>query len=185
MTPDEYLAFEERQVGRHEYIRGEVFAMAGATLRHNDVTFNVAVAIRAHLRASGGACRQYGMDVKLRIEAANAFFYPDAFVVCDEASGSETQVTDARLVVEVLSASTEAYDRGDKFAEYRKLASLQEYVLIDSRRRRVDTYRREADGTWILTPYDGEGTVQFVSVNLALSMDAIYDGVSFEEPQVD
>lgn len=175
---DDFLAWEMQQPDKHEYLAGEVFAMAGASDAHVTISLNLAAALRAHLR--GGTCRAFIADMKLRIDAAQAFFYPDVFVTCSSADAqSPLFKRDALLVAEVLSPSTAAYDLGQKFAQYRQLATLQEYVLIDSERVAVDVFRRNAEGRWVLYPYAEGDTVEFASVGLSLPVTAIYEDVAF------
>lgn len=183
MTPDEYLAWENAQHdARHEYVDGVVYLMAGVTDAHNTIALNTTFLLRAHLRGGGDGCRSYAMDVKLRVEATNSYFYPDVFVICDDAVRGEDVKTDATVVVEVLSESTEAYDRGEKFDKYRQLASLREYVLIDSRRRRVDVFAREGDGSWRMTFYRGDDIVRFESLGAEIPVGALYEDVVFPDP---
>ncbi|MBN2232807.1 MAG: Uma2 family endonuclease [Deltaproteobacteria bacterium] len=172
MTPEEYLAAEAASDVKHEYIRGEIFAMAGAGDAHVTITLNVASALKAHLR--GGDCRAFIADMKLRVEASDAFFYPDVFVTCGEAArqGRDAK-TDALLIVEVLSPATAAYDRGMKFAHYRQIPGLQEYLLIDPAARTADLYRKGSDGLWVLRPYAAGDTLELATVNLSLSLDTV------------
>lgn len=155
-TPETYLEWEARQSVKHEYLAGETFAMVGARDAHVTVAGNVFALLRAHNRDT--PCRTYIADMKLEVAAAEAFFYPDVFVTCDPRDlASETWKTHARLVVEVLSDSTEAFDRGRKFQCYRLLESLREYVLIDIGARVVEVFRRDTSGHWVLWPFEGEG----------------------------
>ncbi|MBS1225588.1 MAG: hypothetical protein H6R24_2266, partial [Proteobacteria bacterium] len=140
-TYDDYLEWEQRQPERHEYVRGEVFAMAGTTDRHNEISGNFYTLLRQHLR--GAPCRAYMADVKVRVEAADCGFYPDVQVTCAESDRTDRLVKRSPvLVVEVLSDSTASYDLGDKFAACQQLDSLREYVLVDQDRVRVQIYRR-------------------------------------------
>ena len=167
-TAADYLVWEADQLDRHEYLDGEIFAMAGAEDRHVTVSGNIYMALRQHL--SGSPCRTYMSDMRLRVEAANAYFYPDVLVTCspqDHASPSEK--TAPKLVVEVLSPSTAAYDRGGKFSHYRQLDSLQEYVLIDLDSRSTDCFRKQADGLWVLHPFTEGATVTLASVALEMT----------------
>lgn len=168
MTAGEFLAWDAGQSIRHEFVRGEVFAMAGAGERHVIATGNLLTALRVHLR--GTPCRVLGTDMKLRIEAADCYYYPDLMVTCSPSlPGNQLEKSDARLVVEVLSPSTAAYDRGDKFANYRQLPSLQEYLLVDVDAMRCDLFRKGADGLWVLHPTGPDETVQLASVDLRIT----------------
>ncbi|HMN19836.1 MAG TPA: Uma2 family endonuclease [Ottowia sp.] len=169
-----YLAWEAGQPDKHEYLDGEVFAMAGASDAHVTIAGNVFIALRNHLR--GGPCSVFISDMKLQVAADNAFFYPDVFVTCASADKAQAEYKSrASLVIEVLSPSTSAYDRGAKFASYRKLPELREYVLIDPERVSVDLFRRDEQGHWVLYPYEAGQTVELASVGLALPVAAIYE----------
>ena len=134
MTSAEFLAWDANEPARHEFVRGDVFAMAGASECHIVVTGNLFVALRAHLR--GTPCRPLMTDMKLRVEAADCFFYPDLMVTCEPPSPhNEFVKTDAKLVVEVLSPTTAAYDRGEKFASYRQLLPQRRPAQPDERHR--------------------------------------------------
>ncbi len=173
MTAADFLAWDEHEPIKHEFVRGEVFAMAGAGERHIIVTGNLFVALRAHLRHT--PCRALMTDMKLRVEAADVYFYPDVMVVCDPSSAANEHVkSDATLVIEVLSPTTAAYDRGDKFAAYRLVPSLAEYLLVDIDSRRCDLYRKGADGFWVLHPFEPGQTLHLASVALDISADELW-----------
>lgn len=166
-TAEDYLQWEAGQTLRHEYVDGEVFAMAGADDRHVTVSLNAAMALRQHL--SGTPCRTYMADMKLHVQAANSFHYPDVMVTCSPADAQDRLVKrEPRLLIEVLSESTAGYDRGAKFGFYRLLTSLQEYALIDPQDRTVDVYRKGPDGLWVLHPFAAGATVRLDSVGLDL-----------------
>jgi Uma2 family endonuclease len=169
----DFLHWEAGQAVRHEYLDGDVFAMAGAEDRHVTVSGNVYMALRQRL--SGTPCRTYMADMKLRVEAANSFHYPDVMVTCSAADAQDRLVKrEPRLLVEVLSESTAGYDRGAKFGIYRLLPSLQEYVLIDPVERTTDVYRKGPDGLWVLHPFAAGDTVRFESVHLDLSASVLF-----------
>ena len=173
---DDYLTWESTQLDRHEYLNGEVFAMAGAEDRHVTVTMNIAFALRQHL--SGSPCRTYMSDMRLHVAAANSYFYPDVLVTCSALDAASSLVkTEPKLIVEVLSASTAAYDRGLKFGYYRSLDSLQEYALIDLDSRSTDCYRKGADGLWVLHPFAKGESVTLASVALTLSAEQVFADV--------
>ncbi|AHE97558.1 Uma2 family endonuclease [Thioalkalivibrio paradoxus] len=174
MNGEAFLAWEGEQQEKHEYFRGEVFAMVGASDRHVTIALNVASALRAHLR--GGPCRSFISDMKLRVEAADAFFYPDVMVTCDETDRSrDLYKTAPVLVVEVLSPGTEAFDRGAKFAAYRLLPSLREYLLIDPATGALDLYRRDPENHWVLHPHGPHEAVELQSVGLNLTGARIFE----------
>ena len=179
---EDFLAWEAHQPVKHEFLAGEVFAMAGARDAHVTIAGNVFMLLRAHTR--GTPCRTYIADMKLRVAAADAYFYPDVFVTCDPRDQmTDTWKSFARLVVEVLSDSTAGYDRGRKFQNYRQLDSLQEYVVIDPDARTVDVFRRVADRQWALHPYEGETTAEFASLGCLAPLELIFEDVppSFTE----
>jgi Uma2 family endonuclease len=180
-SADDYLAWEATQLERHEYLDGEVFAMAGTEDRHVTVTMNLIFALRQHL--SGGPFRTYMVDMRLHVAASNSYFYPDVLVTCsahDRASAmSKSEPT---LIVEVLSPSTAAYDRGIKFSHYRKLPSLQEYVLVDLDTRSTDCYRKGADGLWVLHPFARDESVELASVALTVTPAQMFADVLSDEP---
>ncbi|KQW44658.1 MULTISPECIES: Uma2 family endonuclease [unclassified Roseateles] len=178
-SADDYLAWEAAQTERHEYVHGEVFNMAGAEDRHVTAAGNVYMALRQHL--AGSACRAYLQDMKVQAAAGNAFFYPDVLVTCSAADRLSPLVKrEPVLLVEVLSPSTAAYDRGEKFAHYRSIASLAEYVLVDLDSRRVDVYRKGGDGLWVLHPFAAGEAVRWASVDLTVSAETLFAEV--DEP---
>ncbi|MFN9745332.1 MAG: Uma2 family endonuclease [Betaproteobacteria bacterium] len=176
LSAADFLAWDATQTTRHEFVRGEVFAMAGAGERHVTVALNVAMALRQHL--AGTPCRTFITDLKLRVEAADAFFYPDVMVTCSPRDAEQSHVkSEPVLLVEVLSPATAAFDRGDKFAAYRGLPSLKEVLLVDPDLRRCDLFRRQVvDGgeAWVLHPGEAGAGVELVSVGLALSAAALW-----------
>lgn len=167
MTAEEFLAWDEQQPERWEYVRGEVFMMTGGADRNYTVGLNLAFALRQHLR--GTPCRVYGSDIKLRVDASNCFFYPDLMVTCSARDARDRLIKrEPTLVVEILSPSTAAYDRGEKFADYRELPSLREYLLVDVQRRVCDLYRLGEQGLWVLHPLRGDAELHLASVGLTL-----------------
>ena len=151
--------------------------MAGASDAHVTVAGNVYMALRNHLR--GSPCSVFISDMKLRVEEDNAFFYPDVFVTCADSDRGQSHSKSAPvLVVEVLSPATSAYDRGAKFAAYRKLPTLREYALIDPERLSLDLFRREGDSKrWVLHPIEAGGHVEWASVGLQVPLEALYEDV--------
>ena len=175
-TADDYLAWEAVQTARHEYLDGEVFAMAAAEDRHVTTAGNVYTALRQHL--SGSRWRTYMSDMRLRVEAADAYFYPDVMVTCSDADRVDPLVkSEPLLVIEVLSLSTAAYDRGAKFSHYRRLPSLREFALVDPRVCTADVYRLGADGLWVLHPSARGESVALASVGLTLDAERLYADV--------
>ena len=173
----EYLQMERISLVKHEYINGAVYAMAGANDAHVTIALNMAALLRNHIRGSG--CRVYITDMKVRLETPNCFYYPDIMVTCNSHDReNSTYKCFPKLIVEVLSASTEAFDRGDKFADYQTLTSLEEYVLVNTRHQRVECFRRYGDGMWILQSYTPESkyfTLQ--SVEFTATLAELYEDV--------
>jgi Uma2 family endonuclease len=181
LGPDDYLAWEREQPVKNEYVDGEVFAMSGASDAHGTAALNIAASLRTALR--GKPCKPYISDMKVHVEAANSFFYPDILVTCDprdrapDASHVKHYPT---LIVEILSPSTEAYDRGNKFAAYRTLASLQEYVLVSIEQRRIEVFRRDATGHWVLYPSALDEELELASVGFRCPVAEVFEGVEGE-----
>ena len=173
----DYLAWEATQPERHEFVDGEVFAMAGAEDRHVTVAGNLYITLRQHL--SGSACRTYMSDMRLHVAAANSYFCPDLLVTCSALDQASAMVkSEPKLIVEVLSPTTAAYDRGLKFGHYRTLPSLEEYLLVDLDTRLTDCYRKGADGLWVLHPFARGEAVELASVALTLSAAQVFAEVA-------
>ncbi len=178
LTPQEYLEWEIQQPLRYEYFNGEVFAMAGGTLPHADIALNLASLLREPLR---GRCKVRNSDAKVGITDEGPFTYPDLSISCDERDRTARQfIPYPCVIIEVLSPSTEAYDRGGKFALYRRLSTLQEYVLVSSETKTVDIFRRDAVGEWRFIPYSEGDTIELMSLGITLSLNAIYEDVVLE-----
>ena len=181
LTAEEFLAWEAGQAERHEFVQGEVFAMAGAEDRHVTATGNVYMSLRQAL--AGTPCRTYMTDMKVQPLGSSDFFYPDVLVTCSAADRASALVKhEPKLLVEVLSPGTAAYDRGEKFAHYRRIATLEEFALIDLDSRRTDVYRRGADGLWVLHPFEPGQAVHFTSVAVTVSADALFAEVDEPPP---
>ena len=187
LTPEEYIAFERKalpdgEIIRNEYLNGELIAMSGASRAHNLITNNISGELRTLLRGRG--CETYASDMRVSTPLTTSYFYPDVVVACEEPL-FEDDVFDTLLnpiiLVEVLSSSTEAYDRGEKFAHYRQLTSLQEYVLISQDRVCVEHYRRQ-EKQWIFTDFQKiEETLSLVSIQCELPLQEIYELVTFPD----
>ena len=177
VSPEDYLQAEEKRLHKHEYRQGEVYSMAGASNKHVLITVNLSSLLRNHLRGKG--CLPYIADTKVRIESINTYYYPDLVVTCD---GRDQEFSNYLcypcLIVEVLSETTEAFDRGDKFTDYRNLDSLQEYVLISQTKMQVDCFRRNEYGQWVLYPYGETDTVHFASIEFECAIAALYEDIS-------
>ena len=170
----DFLEWEHAQPTRHEFLRGEIVAMTGTTDRHNSISGNFYMLLRQHLR--GGPCKVFMSDVMVRVENADAGFYPDLMVTCAEADREERYAKrEPVLLVEVLSESTAAYDLGEKFAAYRQLPSLREYVLVDPERPRVQVFRPGEDGRWVLYPFGPGETLRLESLKLEMPVATLYE----------
>ncbi|MBW4646326.1 MAG: Uma2 family endonuclease [Goleter apudmare HA4340-LM2] len=180
LSPDEYLETEKSSQIKHEYIQGQIYAMAGSSDAHVTITANLVALLRNHIRGSG--CRVYVADMKARIESLNVFYYPDIMVTCDQRDTNfEYFKRYPCLIIEVLSPSTEALDRGDKFSDYQDLETLQEYLLISQNRQRIDCFRRNVAGRWELYSYRGNQELQLTSLSFSCSVTDVYEDVSFPE----
>jgi Uma2 family endonuclease len=189
-TLDEYFEVERRSEAKHEYRNGdivnlsEVIGMAGGAVAHSLITVNVASAIRERLK--GGPCRAYSNDLRIRVARKALWAYPDATVICgkpqvDVIPGIGETATNPQVIVEVLSPSTERYDRGDKFALYREIESLREYVLVSQHEPRIEVFRRSEHGEWAFSPAAGLGaTAKLRSLNIELPLAEVFDGIDFE-----
>ncbi|MDR2990505.1 MAG: Uma2 family endonuclease [Burkholderiaceae bacterium] len=173
MTPEEFLAWEAGQAERHDFVDGEVFAMAGAEDRHVTAAGNAYMALRQHL--SGTPCRTFMADMKVAAAEGSNFFYPDVVVTCSPADRQSPLVKhEPTLIVEVLSPSTAANDLGSKFAHYRQIPALREIAFIDLDARRTDVYRKGTDGLWVLHSFGAGMDVQLASVDLTLTAAALF-----------
>ena len=178
LTPQEYLLSEQVSEIRHEYVDGEVYAMAGGSDAHARISLNIAALLKNKLRGSG--CSIYLGEMKAQIDD-NKYFYPDVMVTCHPADLKNNYAKQhPKLIIEVLSASTEGYDRGKKFEYYRQLASLEEYVLIAQSEYHVDIFRKNARQRWELFSFAGQqALVDFVSLDYSIAMNELYEAVDF------
>lgn len=181
---DTYLLWEEQQSSRHEYIDGKVLAMAGGTMPHVDIIVNLGAILRNHVRGKG--CKVRTSDAKVGITDQGAFFYPDVVVTCDPRDQNARQFTSYPcLIMEVLSPGTEAYDRGAKFAQYRRLATLKEYVLISADQISVEVFRLNNQGKWEFIPYETGEDIELLSIDLHLPIAQVYEEVEIgNEPDI-
>lgn len=178
-TPTEYLEWEAQQQLRHEYIDGEVYAMTGGTVNHGEIAMIFATILRNHLEDSG--CRVLSSDVKVNIQNSNDYVYPDLSVTCDARDRSATKfISHPCLIVEVLSPSTEAYDRGNKFNLYRRSDTLQEYILVNTAEIAIDIYRKNDRGRWEIINYRPGDSIELESINLSVPIERVFKGIVFE-----
>ncbi|HAS52531.1 MAG TPA: hypothetical protein DCS21_12640 [Gammaproteobacteria bacterium] len=174
-TPEEYLALERQADYKSEYVNGSIFAMAGASREHNQIAFNIAGEL--HHQLKNRPCLAYVNDLRVKVNATGLYTYPDMVALCSEPdfedAGMDTLLNPS-VIIEILSPSTEAYDRGDKFAHYRRLPSLMEYVLIAQDKVRVEHYQRQ-DQQWMLTEMDHlDNTLCLTSIHCELPLCEIY-----------
>lgn len=182
-TVEEYLELEKTSEIRHEYICGQVFAMSGGSKEHNTITLNIASRLRSHLR--GDSCSVFMADIKVNIQLANQnlqntksiYYYPDVVVSCDADDNDRFSLDYPCLIIEVLSPSTEITDRREKFAHYRSLESLQEYVLVSQHEVKVEVYRKDSQGNWSLIILGKDNELHLSSIDLTLTMAEVYEDV--------
>jgi Uma2 family endonuclease len=181
VTPDEYLAAERLSDYRSEYLDGGVYPMTGGGINHNQITINLILELGAQLRAR--PCRVLGVDLKVRLPDSRKFFYPDVVAVCDELQVHDDRkdvILNPEIVIEVLSPSTEAFDRGAKFRAYQAIESLKEYLLVSQEKPLVEQYVRNGEGKWTYTAAEGlESSLALPSIECTLSLSAVYDKVDF------
>ena len=184
LTPEQYLEIERKAEFKSEYYQGEMFAMAGAREPHNLIVFNVATALGPQLR--NRPCRAYVADMRVRVNATGLYTYPDVTAVCAEPQfldENRDTLLNPSLIVEVLSPSTEAYDRGRKFEHYRSVESVTEYLLLSSERVSAELYTRQPDGRWLLTAANHlEDSLDLQSVGAHLSLADLYEKVDLTPP---
>ena len=180
MNPEEYLEWEEKQPIKYEYINGEVFAMTGGTIPHNIISVNMATLLKNHLRGKG--CFVLMSNVKLQTFEKGNFFYPDVMVTCDQRDKKASKmIKHPCLIIEVLSPSTGAFDRGDKFKFYRRIDTLQEYVLIETESMNIDVFRLNESGIWELHSYQENQDLILTSVNFQCPISLVYEDIEFGE----
>jgi Uma2 family endonuclease len=186
-TVEEYLRQEADSIDRHEFHDGEVVAMAGGTYTHSRINTNVLVALGIRLR--GNPCKPLDGNMRIRIPNKLRYLYADATVICghpefDPLDKTRTTITNPKVVIEVLSDSTESYDRGGKFDLYREIPTLEEYVLVSQHQALMESFLQRPDGTWLFSPVKGpQSSLALQSLNIVLPLAEIYEGVEFTEPQ--
>ena len=186
LTPEEYLRRENDSSVKHEYYRGEVFAMAGGTFEHSRIIVNVAGELRNRLKST--PCGVQQGDLRVRVARTSMYTYPDVSVLCgepqfDPLDGRRLTLTNATVLVEVLSPTTESWDRGGKFDNYRQIDSLREYVMVSWDAARVETYLRQPDGRWLFAAALGlAATARLESIGVELPLAEVYGGVTLPGP---
>ena len=179
-TPEEYLELERQAEYKSEFADGEIFALAGASRAHNLILLNCGAEIRQQLR--GRACETYPSDMRIQLAASARYFYPDVVVACGEldfANEVQDTLSNPTLIIEILSPSTEGYDRGEKFKQYRTLDSLQTYVLVAQHEPLIEVFERQ-EGHWLFSEYKGLKKVPLPSIGCELLLREVYDRVDFE-----
>lgn len=176
MTPEEYFSWEEQQMGKHEYINGEVYAMSGGSKNHSLIAVRLITLFSNHLE--GSSCEVGNSDLRVNIVETKDYIYPDISISCDNRDKTTTQyITYPCLIIEVLSDSTEAYDRGGKFRLYRNNPVLQDYLLVSSTRIEVDLYHKNNLGEWIILNYQAGDIIELKSIDLRFPIEQIYRGL--------
>jgi Uma2 family endonuclease len=175
------LELESRSDIKHEYIDGQIYAMAGTGGIHNIISGNFYIALRSHLYNSG--CRVYFADLKVKLQEGRKFYYPDLLVTCDERDKTtQAFINFPKVIIEVLSDSTESFDRGKKFQDYRTLPSLQAYLLVNTQEYLVECFQRTPQNFWLLKSYEGlEAIAKIENLNLEIPLREIYATVDLPE----
>lgn len=181
LTPQEYLEFERKSEEKHEYFNGEVFAMAGARRNHNKITTNFGGLIWQHLK--GKSCESYSNDMRVFVPQTGLYTYPDLVVVCGEPQFQDDvfdTLLNPILIIEVLSETTENYDRGKKFQHYRSVESLHEYVLVSTDEARIEKFEKTGDGFWFLSEAIGiDSEIELTSIECRIALAEVYDKIDF------
>ena len=181
MTSDEYLAFERASEVKHEYLGGQIVAMGGAKRNHNTISTNLGGLVWQHLK--GRDCESYSNDMRVHLPATSEYVYPDLSIVCGEPIFQDAvldTLINPLLLVEILSDSTEGYDRGLKFQLYRGITSLREYILVSQDQPRIEKYTKQGDGFWMLSDAAGiESEITLEPIQLIVRLSDVYDKVDF------
>jgi Uma2 family endonuclease len=183
ISPEQYLERERASTEKHEYYKGEMFAMAGASKQHNIIVKNLNTVILPFLKEKN--CDMFGSDLRIHVPENSLFSYPDFSIICGEWETTDEEndtVKNPSVIIEVLSKSTRDYDRGTKFTLYRSIKSLKEYILVDSLSVSVEIYTRQPDNGWLLKEFQQlSNTFYITSIGLTISLKNIYEGASFDE----
>ncbi|MDB9488629.1 Uma2 family endonuclease [Dolichospermum circinale CS-537/01] len=179
LTPEEYFTWEEKQLEKHELIDGQVYAMTGGSVNHSRIAIRFATMVDTHLDAS--SCIIGNSDLRVNIVGTNNYTYPDISVTCDDRYKTTTQyITYPCLIIEVLSKTTEAYDRGGKFRMYQNNPVLKDYLLVSSTAMEIDLYHKNDAGQWMIINYGEGDTIELKSINLSFPIEQIYRGLNLE-----
>ena len=182
VSQEAYLETEREALDKHEYYQGEIFAMSGASVKHNRIFTNFFIDIGSKLKGKG--CLPYSSDLRIHIPKNTFYTYPDISIICGEPELTDDKfdtATNPSVIIELLSKSTRNYDKGEKFTLYRDIDSLQEYILVDTEKIYVEKHIRNADNSWQLTDYKSlENSFTISTINLSFLLKDIYEGTSFE-----
>ena len=184
ITAADYLALERQAETKSEYLNGHIYAMGGASRSHNRITVNLTAVLHAQLKRK--PCEPFSGDMRVKVNPTGLYTYPDVVVVCGEPRFEDAQVDtllNPTVIIEVLSDSTEAYDRGGKFAHYRALESLNDYLLVAQDQPRIEHYQRQPDGRWLYSATDGlDAQVEISTIGCVLHLAEVYERVAFAAP---
>jgi Uma2 family endonuclease len=179
VSEKEYLAFERNALDKHEYYKGEIFLMSGASFKHNLIESNFRLLLGNYLK--GKKCREFGSNLRIHIPQNTLYTYPDILVLCDEPDFVDDEfdtITNPSVIIEILSPSTANYDRGAKFDLYREITTLKEYVLVDAKTIHVVVYTRNMDNTWTLSETkDLNDNIHLPSIDFTVNVADIYEGI--------
>ena len=185
ITAADYLALERQAETKSEYLNGRIYAMSGASRNHNRITVNLTSTLHAQLKRK--PCEPFSGDMRVKVKPTGLYTYPDVVVVCGEPRFEDPHVDtllNPTVIIEVLSDSTAAYDRGEKFAHYRALPSLSDYLLIAQDQPRIEHYQRQSDGRWLYSATDGlDAQVEISTIGCVLRLAEVYERVNFAEPE--
>ncbi len=177
LTPEEYFTWEEQQLEKHELIDGQVYAMTGGSVNHSRIAIRFTTMVDTHLDAS--SCITGNSDLRVNIVGTNNYTYPDVSVTCDDRDKTTTQyITYPCLIIEVLSKTTEAYDRGGKFRMYQNNPVLKDYLLVSSTAIEIDLYHKNDAGQWMIINYGEGDTIELKSINLSFPIEQVYRGLN-------
>jgi len=181
-TPEIYLEIDRKSEFKNEYLNGEILAMTGASRKHNLITINIASSLNS--QSKGRQCEVYASDMRVKVGSGGLYTYPDVVVVCGTPTFEDSEgdtLTNPTVIVEVLSKTTEGYDRGDKSAHYRRLDSLLEYVLVSQDKVHLEHFVRQHDNQWLLSEAgDLKAVIDLISISCKLALADIYDKVQLE-----
>ncbi|HRH48090.1 MAG TPA: Uma2 family endonuclease [Panacibacter sp.] len=179
---EDYLEIENTSIEKHEYYKGEIFAMSGAKMPHNDISKNLSGNL--YVKLKGKKCQSYGSDVRIHIESNTLFTYPDISIICGDVvtrNNDDYNVLNPTVIIEILSPSTKNYDRGEKFKLYRDIPTLKEYILVDSESIHIEVFRLNENNHWELEEYNStENLLHIKAINENILISEIYEGVKLE-----